>query len=32
MPHYQHADINKLTQTENPRWRGPPSWITEKCQ
>ena len=32
IPHYQHAGVAKFTQTENPRWRRPPSWISEKCQ
>jgi len=30
IPHYQHAGVAKFTQTENPRWRRPPSWISEK--
>jgi len=30
--HYQHTGMTKFTQTENPRWRRPPSWISEKCQ
>jgi len=25
IPHYQHAGMAKFTQTENPRWRRPPS-------
>ena len=32
IPHYQHDGMAKFTQTENPRWRRPPSWISEKCQ
>jgi len=32
IPHYQHAGIAKFTQTENPRWRRPPSLILEICQ
>jgi len=30
--HYQHAGMAKFIQTENPRRRRPPSWISEKCQ
>jgi len=30
MPHYQHAGMAKLTKTENPTWRRPPSWMSEK--
>jgi len=25
IPHYQHTGMAKFTQTENPRWRRPPS-------
>jgi len=32
IPHYQHTWMAKFTQTENPRWRRQPSWISEKCQ
>ena len=27
--HYQHARMAKFTETENPRWRRSPSWISE---
>jgi len=30
--HCQHARMAKFTQTKNPRWRRPPSWISEKYQ
>jgi len=30
--HYQHAGMAKFIKTENPRWRRPPSWISEKRQ
>jgi len=30
--HYQHPGVAKFTQTENPRWRRPVSWVSEKCQ
>jgi len=29
--HHQHAGTVKFTWPENPRWRLPPSWISEKC-
>ena len=29
IPHYQHAGMAKFTQTENRRWRRPPSWISD---
>jgi len=29
-PHYKHAKCPKFTELENPRWRWPPSWISEK--
>jgi len=32
IPHYQHDRVAKFTQTENPRWGRPPSWISKKCQ
>jgi len=32
IPHYQDPGIAKFIKTENPRWRRPPSWISEKCQ
>ena len=32
IPHYRHDGMAKFTYTENPRWRRPPSWISEKCQ
>ena len=25
LPHYQYTEVAKFTQTENPRWRRPPS-------
>ena len=30
--HCRHARITEFTYPENPRWRLPPSWISEKCQ
>jgi len=32
IPHCQHTRMPKFILTENPRWRRPPSWISEKCQ
>jgi len=32
IPYYQHVGMAKFIKTENPRWRRPPSWISEKCQ
>ena len=32
IPHYQHTGMAKFTFFRNPRWRRPPSWISEKCQ
>ena len=32
IPHYEHAGLAKFISTKNPRWRRPPSWISEKCQ
>ena len=32
IPRCQHAGMAKFTQSENPRWPSPPSWIFRLCE